>query len=45
MAEIMNDKNQPATVRLMAADMLLDRGHGKAREHVMIEQSDIIAFQ
>jgi hypothetical protein len=39
-AEIMNDHEVPPIVRLAAARELLDRGHGKAREHVMLETVD-----
>ena len=40
--QIMQDEKQPASARIRAAEMILDRGHGKAPQVIEPENYDIM---
>jgi len=41
-ADMMNDKSNPARLRLAAAKAILERGYGKPRKAEMVEQEDFL---
>src|SRR5918993_3158179 len=42
LAEVMRDAKAPASARVMAANAILDRGHGKAPMHLTTERLDLM---
>ena len=41
LAEVMNDKQQTGAARVAAADKILDRGWGKAPQHIAADYSSV----
>lgn len=41
LVEVMQDKSAPAASRVMAASTILDRGHGKAPQHVSVTETPL----
>src|SRR5918997_6095082 len=42
LAEVMRNIKAPASARVMAANAILDRGHGKAPQHIETERLDLL---
>lgn len=43
MAEVMRDTSQPGSARVMAADKIVDRGYGKAPQHITTERLESLS--